>query len=198
MDITKVVNKLENDYNNAAYVINKSIKYSFNYYNSNTTIYYSKENELQNQIILIICVNRIDYLTTIYFLESNNQYTITPYIPAEIYPHIRQDMFESNNNSPILYFERMCSVILNSHPIVANYGADLSEHDFYVYNDHNECPFFETFIRKNMSLAMKQKIYKRYDNDLAKKIIAYCKENNQTLRFTSDFNRSHDIVIAMN
>lgn len=40
MDITNTVNKLKNDYRDSKNIINKSIKYSFNYYNSHTSIYY--------------------------------------------------------------------------------------------------------------------------------------------------------------
>lgn len=195
MDITNVINKLKNEYRNTQNIINKSIKYSFNYHNSHTDVYYIQENGLQNQILLAIFVDKKCYLTTIYFSLVNDKFQIKPYIPDEIYPHIRKEIFEADNNSPSPYFKKICSVILNSDPIITNYKTDTKNYNFYKnLKDH---PFFETFIRKNISPNMKQKIFKRYSNDLAEKIIKYCEQTGKTLRFTSDFNKSHDIMISM-
>lgn len=198
MDITNVVNKLQNDYHNTQNIINKSIKYVFDYHNSHTAIYYLQENGLQNQILLVICVNDKYYLTTLYFSLINNGYKMPRYIPDEIYPYIRKQMFEKDNNSPARYFDKMFSVILNNDPITVNYKIDTNNYEFHTYKDHKECPFFETFIRKSISSDMKEKIYKRYSYELAKEIIKYCYRTSKTLRFTSDFNKSHDIIILMN
>lgn len=198
MDITNVVNKLQNDYHNTQNIINKSIKYNFDYHNSHTAIYYLKENGLHNQILLVICVNNRYYLAPLYFSLINNEYKMSRYIPDEIYPYIRKEMFEKDNNSPAPYFDKMFSVILNNDPITTNYKADTNNYKFYTYKDHKECPFFETFIRKNISTDMKKKICKRYSYELAKEIIEYCYQTGKTLRFTSDFNKSRDIIILMN
>lgn len=196
MDITNVVDKLRNDYHNTQNIINKSVKYSFDYHHSHTDIYYLEENGLKNQILLSICVKDKYYLTTICF--SNNDYEINPYIPNEIYQHIKNDIFSMDGYSPVPYFNKLCSVIINKVPIVTDYKDDIKNHNYHIYKDHNECPFFETFTRKNISDNMKEKIYKRYNNDLANKIIKYCYQTGQTLRFTSDFNKAHDIIFAMN
>lgn len=198
MNITNVVNKLKSDYQNTQNIINKSIKYSFDYHNSHTSIYYLQENDLQNQILLVICVNNKYYLTTITFSLINNEYNTRRYIPDEIYPYIKNEMFEKDNYSPVPYFNKMFSVILNNDPITTNYKVDTENCEFHTYKDHKECPLFETFIRKSISPDMKEKIYKRYSNELAKEIIKYCYQTGETLRFTSDFNKSHDIIILMN
>lgn len=198
MIITEVVNKLQKEYHNSQNMINKSLKYSFNYYNSHTAIYYLQENGLQNQILLAICVNGKYYLTTIYFSLFNYEYEIKPYIPNEIYSPIKKEIFEKDNYSPEPYFQKICSVILNNNPIITNYKTDTNKYKFYAYKAENECPFFETFIRKNISNDMEKKVRERYCNDLANKIIKYCYQTRKTLRFTSDINRAHDIIISMN
>lgn len=198
MNITNVVDKLHADYHIAQNIINKSIKYSFDYHNSHTGIYYLQDNGLQNQILLVICVNEKYYLTTIYFSLIDNEYQIKPYIPDEIYPHIKKEMFKSDNYSPVPYFQKICAVILNSNPITTNYKTDTEKYKFHTYKDQKECPFFETFTRKNISTDMIEKIQKRYKSDLANRIIRYCHQAGKTLRFTSDINKSHDIIISMN
>lgn len=81
---------------------------------------------------------------------------------------------------------------------MTNYKTDTNNYNFYTYKNHNKCPFFETFIRKNISPKMKKKIWERYSNDLANEIINYCNLTKKTLRFTPDINKAHDIIIAMN
>ena len=198
MNITDAINKLYTDYQNPNNIINYSIKYDFNYHNSHTSIYYTQENNLENNIVLIICANNTFYLTSLYFSNHNNLYEITPYIPEEVYPLIRPYIFEQDNNSPIKYFERMFEVILNNHPIITNYQDDINTHHLYIYHNNNNCPFFQCFVRVNMSKDMIDKIRNKYDKQLANQIISYCKQTNKTCRFTPDITKAHDIVLAMN
>lgn len=129
---------------------------------------------MQNQILLAIYINDKYYLTTIYFSLINNKYQIKPYIPNEIYPQISKKIFEGDNYSPVPYFQKICSTILKNNPIITNYKTDTNKYQFYDYKDYNERPFFETFIRKNISPKMKAKIQERYSKDLANEIIKYC------------------------
>lgn len=198
MNITDAINKLHTDYQNADNIVNCSIKYSFDYHGSNTSIYYTQENQLGNYIMLIICVNNNYYLTSLYFSEYNGLYEISPYIPKEIYPLISPYIFKQDNYSPVKYFEKICESILNSYPITSNYKTDINKHKLHIYQNNQDCPFFECFVRVNMSTNMKKKIRERFNSQLASQIISYCHNIGKTCRFTSDINKAHDIVLAMN
>lgn len=197
MDITNVVNKLHADYQNVDNIVNNSLKYSFYYYESYTSIYYTRENSLERYIILSIRVNDIYYLTTIYFTEFNHAYKITPYISKEIYPLIKPYIFEKDNYSTIPYFERICEVILNNEPCTSDFKNDFSNQKLYKYRSKEEYPFFKNFTRKNMSPKMEKKIYKQFDRPLATQIINLCQNTGRTCAFTPDINNAHDIVLAI-
>lgn len=197
MIITEHITKLHNDYQNINNRINNSIRYTFDHNGSRTSIYFTCENELQNQIILTICYNDTYYITPKYFSENNGVYNMTGFIPTEIYPHIR-DIFADNNYSPSCYFEHMLDAILNTAPVGKNFLAEINRHPYYNYENTSERPFFETFTRQNMSPAMRDNIQKRFDFDLANRILEYCDRTNKTLRFSSHIERNHDILIALN
>lgn len=198
MNITNVVNKLHTDYQNTDNVVNRSVKYSFRYHDSDTSVYYAKTINLERYITLVVSVNNVYYLISLPIKENNNSFELTPYIPEEVYPLIRPFIFEKDNNSPIKYFEKICSVILNTQPITTNYETDINNHNLYVY--HNKCdyPFFQNFVRANMSPDMKKKIKKQYGNPLADQIINYCYNMGKTCRFTPDITKARNIVLVMN
>lgn len=198
MDITKAVNKLHTDYHNADNIVNRSIKYSFHYHNSYTSVYYIKTNDLGRCIILVVSVNSFCYLMSIPFNESHNLYYITPYIPEEIYPLLYPFIFKKDHNSPVQYFEKIIETVLNTQPITTNYVTDINRKDLYTYKNNFDCPFFQNFVRANMSYKMKNKIRKQFGSDLATQIINYCRNMGKTCRFTSDITKAHDIVLAMN
>lgn len=198
MDITNVVNRLHTDFQNADNIVNRSVKYSFHYHDSDTSIYYTQANQLGNYLMLVICVDNKYYLVSLYFSEYNGLYKIPPYIPEEIYPLICPYIFKQDNYSPVKYFEKICETILNGHPITSNYKTDINKYELHEYQNKHDCPFFECFVRVNMSPDMKKKIKAKYDSQLAYQIINYCHNMGKTCRFTPDINKAHDIVLAMN
>lgn len=196
MIVTEYIRKIHRDYQNIGNVVNKSIRYNFPYNNSNTSLYYSCNNRFKNELILIIHYNNTCYLTSMYFSQHNNEYHMNCYIPNEIYTHISA-LFADNEYSPSKYFDYMLKVILKSEPIVADYIDEIKKHKKNVYKYTKDRPFFETFIRKNMSKKMKKKVESYFESNLAKQIVDYCKEINKSLRFTSELSRRNDVVIAL-
>lgn len=76
MIVTKAITKMLNDYNNIALTINSCVKYSFIYKGYKTNIFYTQENGLQDQFIVVMNINNTDYLLPISFLDF--QMVITP------------------------------------------------------------------------------------------------------------------------
>uniref|UniRef100_UPI00405682E9 hypothetical protein n=1 Tax=Acetatifactor sp. TaxID=1872090 RepID=UPI00405682E9 len=196
MDVTNIVNKLYHDYEDIENQINGSIKYEFEYQNCITRIFYTKQNGLEHQIMLVITSEQVDYLTTVYFSPNDGTYELKRYIPNEIYLALYNAIFKNDNNATTPYFDRMFNTILAGPPTGCNYRNEIHGMNLYQYrnpNNNPDNPFFETVVRKNMSPNMQKKIKEKFEWNVAIKIIKYCTKSNLTLRFTSDIAKATDI-----
>ena len=199
MEVTALINKIKNDYQNIDLLVNSALKYRFHYNGYETAVFYTTINGLQNQLSLIITVNGIDYLTTLYFSHNDEkQYYMNYYLPPELYNKVKFTLlFVDHKCNTKPYFEKMSNAIINNNPIPSNYVDDINQKNLYKYKQITDNPYFETTVRKKMSPEMKKKIFIKYNNDVANKIIKYC-GNTLTLRFTSDISRSKDILTYIN
>lgn len=199
MNVTPMINKILSDYNNKELNVNFSIKYRFMYNGFQTDIFYSSMNGLQNQLLISINVNDIDYLTTLYFSKNgNDEYFMNYYLPPELYKNVKFTLLYVNGKcSTTPYFEQMVSTILNTTPISTNFKNYSKHRNMYKYKNHVDNPFFETFVRVPMSPGMVNKINCKYDKNTAHQIFKYCGKI-KTLRFTSDITKSKDILTFIN
>lgn len=196
MVATKAIVKMLNDYNNIGLTINSCVKYSFSYNGYKTNIFYTQENGLQDQFIVVMNVNSTDYLLPISFFKlSDGNYTISSYIPNELYSKVFPFIFKNGDNySPVPYMSALIHAIETTLPVGSNYKKDLSSISIYKYKTKEAKPYFDTIIRKNMSTEMRKKIFSIYPKDLAYKLTALCGKTH-TLRFTNDLTRAKDILV---
>lgn len=199
MNVTKMINKLYNDYQNSDLIVNSAIKYRFVYNGFQTDIFYTLADGLHNQLLIVITVNNVDYLTTLYFLKNqNNEFFMKPYLPPELYHCVQFTLLYKNGKcSTTPYFEQIQLAILNTLPIPSNHKEDIAKRHLYNYHEQKDNPFFETVIRRPMSANMITKIKSKYEYPLAQQILRYC-GHTKTLRFTSDFSKPKDILTFIN
>lgn len=198
MDVTNLITKIFNDYDNANLHVNRALKYAFEYNGYRTIVYYTREDGLKNQLLLAISVGGTDYLTTLSFSECANHYYMNYYLPPEIYKHLKFSiLFVSGKCATTPYFEQMRQCIINRAPIVVNHRTDIGGMNLYVHQYKRDNPYFEMTIRKPMSDKMKEKIKCKYDKNLAQAIFDYC-GTTMTLRFTADISKSQDICAYIN
>ena len=199
MNVTNLINKILTDYANTNLVVNSSVKYSFLYNDCQTDVFYTRMDELQNQLLIAVTVNGVDYLSTLNFsMNSDNEYFMNYYLPSELYKNVKFTLLYINGKcSTTPYFERMVQTIMNNKPTPSNHRNDISHKNLYHYHKHNDNPFFETIILKSMSDDMVNKIKNKYDSKVAQQIFKYC-GHTKTLRFTSDINKSKDILTFIN
>lgn len=198
MIVSNVINKMFNDYQNINLTVNSCLKYSFTYNGCITDVFYTKKDGLQNQILICINVNNIDYISTLNFrLNKDNEYSMNFYLPTELYSKVQFDLlYVGGKCSTTPYFKTMVNAIMNNAAIPSNHRDELGHKKIYKYSANESAPYFETVIRKKMSSEMKQKICKKYDSELSNKILKFC-GNTHTLRFTNDINKSKDISVLI-
>lgn len=72
MKVTNMINKIFNDFENVTLAINSSLKYRFMYNGFQTDVFFTPINGLQNQLLIAITVNGVDYLSTLFFSQNNS------------------------------------------------------------------------------------------------------------------------------
>lgn len=191
LDITALIHKIHDDYNNLNNLTNGTLRYQFEYNGFITDVFYTKANGLEQSIRLIVKVASMDYLIVEHFSQNNGGYEIQTYLDPEIYSLLKFSLLYVNGKcSTTPYFAKMNNDLLNATPL----KDDGVQRNYYRYKNDEYKPFFETTVRKHMSQKMKDRIYKGYDYALATKIIKYC-GTTQTLRFTSDISKSKSIDV---
>ena len=189
MNITNLIEKLHNDYNNLDNRINNTLRYQFKYNTYLTDVLYTEMDGLEQTLRLIVRVDDLDYLIVEYFSRCEDTYTMQTYIDPEIYERIKFSVLLVNGKCKTNpYFEAMKEQLLVNNPIV----QPNPPRNYYHHQDEEYKPFFETTIRKHMSPQMRDRILKCYSTDLARRILFFC-DNTQTLRFTTDENRAKNI-----
>ena len=189
IDFTTSYNKLNLDLMN--YAVNHSIRYDFQYNGYDCRIYYTHENNLQNVLTLIVDINNVLYP---FVIHAINMGTITEYIAPEIYQHIKP-VFAPDKYTPHPFFEHICETIQNRNPIYEHF--DSHEPRLYHYQNNIHKPYFECFVRQNMSPEMKKRLKNTYPYEFYKDLYQFCREHRITTRFNIDPARAHDIVIEM-
>ena len=199
MIVSNVINKIFNEYQNINLTVNSCLKYSFTYNGYKTDVFYTEMDGLQNQILICINIDNIDYISTLNFgLNKDNEYSRNFYLPIELYNKVQFNLlYVDGKCSTTPYFETMVNEIMNNAAIPSNHRDELGRKKIYKYNANESAPYFETIIRKKMSYKMKQKICKKYDSELSNKILEFC-GSTHTLRFTNEINKSKDISVLIN
>ena len=188
MDITNVINKIHSDSNIVGATINDTLKYEYDYNGYPVSLYYTDSDALKHILRIVIEVGDTTYLIVETFSECDCIYEMKTYIDPELYNALKFNVLYVNKKCRTTpFFEEMKSSILNHTPVIANVPVKV-----YTHNHPEYKPYFETVIRKKMSETMKKRIWDSYDSNLAKKIMDYCNDM-QTLRFTTDITRAHDI-----
>lgn len=198
MNVTLMINKIFYDYENTELTVNTSIKYRFMYNGYQTDVFYTTANGLQSQLLICIAINDTDYLSTLYFSKNaNDEYFMNYYLTSDLYEKVKFSLLYRNGRCAATpYFESMVQAIMNNAPIPSHHIRELKSRNLYQYKYNEDKPFFDTIIRKNMSNPMKKKINNKYGSAIAQQIITFC-GSNRTLRFTSDFTKSKDILTYM-
>lgn len=199
MNVTNMIQKIYDDYQNSDLVVNSSIKYRFFYNGYQTDVFYTTADGLQRQLVIAITIDDINYLTTLYFSrDTDGQYFMNYYLPPELYKSVQFSLlYVGGKCSTTPYFEEMKNAILYGTPVPANHMNELKNRKIHRYKEITDNPFFETVIRKPMSPTMIKKIKRKYDYGVAQQILKYC-GSKKTLRFTADVSRSKDILAFIN
>ncbi len=193
MIITELMNKFYTDIQNPASVVNGTLRYQFTYNGYTTDVFYTRQDGLQNTLRFVASVNGIDYLFVEYVSQNNGIYAMVPYIDNEIYMRFKFTLLFVNGKCITTpYFEAMIDQLLHAEPIVF---PDVNRH-YYRHHDSSYHPFFETTVRQRMSPAMRTRIQRSYNRELATHILNYC-GNHHTLRFTDNPAKAKDIVAFM-
>lgn len=197
MIVTDLIKKLCSDYEVSCLQVNHSLKYSFGYNGYLTDIFYTKQDNMQNQLLVAIEVDGITYLSTLYFSKDENEnYQMKYYLPPELYDNVKFSLLyiASEKKCPVTpYFNQMHNCIMNTQPEAVNARQNINGRNVHRYGRPEDNPFFETIIRKPMSDDMKEKVWKKYSTAVAKQIFKFCGAT-KTLRFTSDITRAQDIL----
>lgn len=196
--ITNMINKILLEYNNGNMTVNSALKYRFTYNGYNTDVFYTQKDGLQHQLLLAIMVNNVTYITTLHFVLKNNDYYMQFYLPNELYEQLQFSLLYVDGHCAVTpYFEKMINHIMKNHPISVRHRDELRNYQNYVYEDEKNNPYFKTTRRVSMSAKMRSKIKKKYDEDLATKILDFC-GTTKTLVYTSNIAESKDIEVYMN
>lgn len=196
--ITNMINKILLEYNNGNMTVNSALKYRFTYNGYNTDVFYTQKDGLQNQLLLAITVDNVTYITTLYFYKKDKEYCMQFYLPNELYEQLQFSLLYVDGHCAVTpYFEKMINHIMKNHPISVRHRDELRNYQNYVYEDEKNNPYFKTTRRVSMSAKMRSKIKKKYDEDLATKILDFC-GTTKTLVYTSNIAESKDIEVYMN
>lgn len=196
--ITNMINKILLEYNNGNMTVNSALKYRFSYNGHNTDVFYTQKDGLQNQLLLAITVDNVTYITTLYFHKKDNEYCMQFYLPNELYEQLQFSLLYVDGHCAVTpYFEKMINHIMKNPPISVRHRDELRNYQNYVYEDEKNNPYFKTTRRVSMSAKMRSKIKKKYDEDLATKILDFC-GTTKTLVYTSNIAESKDIEVYMN
>lgn len=196
-NITNMIDKIFTEYKNSNMVINSALKYRFSYNGYNTDVFYTQKDGLQNQLLLAITVNNVTYITTLYFHKKDNEYCMQFYLPKELYEQLQFSLLYVDGHCTVTpYFKKMIDHIMENQPISVRHRDELRNYQNYVYEDEKNNPYFKTTRRVSMSAKMRSKIKKKYDEDLATKILDFC-GTTKTLVYTSNIAESKDIEAYM-
>lgn len=191
MDITIAYNKVKQDFENAQYKVNDTIRYQFLYNGFINDVFYTQKNGLEQSLRVIAKVNDIDYMFIEHFSFANDICEIKTYIDSELYKELKFSLFFVNGKCLTTpYFEKMRECIEKTHPL----PKQDDNRNYYHHTDDEYKPFFETVVRKHMSNKMRKRIFDSYDKALATRILKFC-GNTQTLRFTTDITKSKSIDV---
>lgn len=197
-NITNMIDKIFTEYKNSNMIINSALKYRFSYNGYNTDVFYTQKDGLQNQLLLAITVDNVTYITTLYFHKKDNEYCMQFYLPNELYERLQFSLLYVDGHCAVTpYFEKMINHIMKNYPIYVRHRDELRNYQNYVYEDEKNNPYFKTTRRVSMSAKMRSKIKKKYDEDLATKILDFC-GTTKTLVYTSNIAESKDIEVYMN
>lgn len=196
--VTKMITKILSDYENSDMLVNSALKYRFSYNGYDTDVFYTAKDGLENQLLLLIMVDNVSYITTLNFHKDNNDYYMMFYLSNELYKKIQFSLLYVNNHCATQpYFETMVNYIMAHKPVTVQHRDELRQRRAYTYKyDHNN-PYFKMTRRVPMSKDMREKILKKYNKELAIKILKFC-GNTQTLVFTPNIEESKDIEVYMN
>ena len=184
MLFTDAYNRLNYLYANAQVSVNNSLRIDFQFNNSVNSVYYSQDGEL----LLIVEYQSIKYPLNIVIVENNNEYEIGTWIPHEVYSQIKSVLV---NWMPDSLFIAMQNAIFYNPPVISQ-KVDISRKEYYHCKKKENLPFFETFVRQNMSPNMKSRIRSVYCSR-SKDIIDFCTKHDLTLRFTDIKERKRDL-----
>ena len=196
-NITNMIDKIFTEYKNSNMIINSALKYRFSYNGYNTDVFYTQKDGLQNQLLLAITVNNVTYITTLYFHKKENEYCMQFYLPKELYEQLQFSLLYVDGHCTVTpYLKKMIDHIMENQPISVRHRDELRNYQNYVYEDEKNNPYFKTTRRVSMSAKMRSKIKKKYDEDLATKILDFC-GTTKTLVYTSNIAESKDIEAYM-
>lgn len=198
MIVSNIINKIFNEYQNINLTVNSCLKYSFTYNGYKTDVFYTEMDGLQNQILICINIDNIDYISTLNFgLNKDNEYSMNFYLPIELYNKVQFNLlYVDGKCSTTPYFETMVNEIMNNAAIPSNHRDELGRKKYINIMLMNPHLILKQLYVKKMSSKMKQKICKKYDSELSYKILEIC-GSTHTLRFTNDINKSKDISVLI-
>lgn len=195
--VTSMIAKVLSDYNNSDMLVNSALKYRFYYNGYETDVFYTIKDGLQNQLLLSITVEDVTYVTTLSFRKVKNEYHMMYYLSNELYKKIQFSLlYVDKHCTTTPYFEAMSNFIMNHQPITVKHRDELGRRRAYTYKFEGNNPYFKTTKRSPMSEKMKNKILKKYDKELAQKILKFCGQT-RTLVFTPNIEDSKDIEVYM-
>lgn len=196
--VTDAITKILSDYNNIDLQVNSALKYRFSYNGYVTDAFYTVEDGLAKQLLVLITINGVTYVTTLNFNQKENEYYMNFYLPNELYEKVKFSLLYVNNRCATKpYFEAMFNYILTHQPIAILHREELRNRQIYQYTLERDKPYFKTTRRDSMSERMRAKILDKYSPELAKKIFRFCGKT-KTLVFTDKIEESKDIEIYMN
>lgn len=197
-NVTNAITKIISEYNNSDMLVNSALKYRFTYNGYATDIFYTVKDGLQKQLLLAIMVNDVTYITTLNFYKLENDYYMNFYLSNELYKKIQFSLLYVNNHCAVNpYFETMIDYIMTHQPIAVQHRRELRGRRDYIYKYERNNPYFKTTKRTSMSPKMRAKILKKYNKELAQKILKFC-GTTRTLVFTPNIEDSKDIEVYMN
>ncbi len=189
INLSDACNNLHTHYR--LYSVNDSLRYDFVHNGYNCRIYYVDTSALRDLLTLVVEINNVLFPFSIAIFDPEH---VSEYIPPEIYSHTKP-VFQANDYSPHPFFQHIGNAILNEH--VMHEHVDITRPDFYHYQNESYKPYFWRFVRQRISKDKKDRIYKSYPSDLAKRLITFCFQEHVNPHFTSDQSRAKDIVFSM-
>jgi hypothetical protein len=193
MEITTGFIHILKDWETVSNRVNDVIRYNMTINHHRIALCYTKINGLENQLSITWHVGNRDIIVTFDVKEINKKYYMSTYIPNDSFAEIK-GTFDFNETSPVNSFmSDVFNHIPATHPVIYDYNLYRQEHLAMHFQHDTDKPFFNCFIRKNISPEMQRKIKRKYTN--ADEIITFCINYNQTLRFTSDIAHAKEFSV---